>query len=65
MKTSKGSGSERTAFDARTRFAKDRPTVLMLCSLQGQGKTTTAAKLARRLKLDQKAPGLVSPVSGA
>jgi signal recognition particle GTPase len=28
--------------------------------LQGSGKTTTAAKLARRLKLEQKAPGLVA-----
>src|SRR5207237_3523720 len=29
--------------DPAIRFAKDRPTVLMLCGLQGQGKTTTAA----------------------
>src|SRR3954453_19696019 len=36
--------------DARIRFAKDRPTVLMLCGLQGQGKTTTAAKLALTLR---------------
>ena len=27
-------------------FAKDRPTVIMLCGLQGSGKTTTAGKLA-------------------
>src|SRR5437764_1863721 len=36
--------------DTRIRFAKDRPTVLMLCGLQGQGKTTTAGKLALTLK---------------
>src|SRR5262245_55459681 len=31
-------------------FAKDRPSILMLCGLQGSGKTTTAGKLARMLK---------------
>src|SRR5437879_11270587 len=36
------------------------PTVILLVGLQGSGKTTTAAKLARRLKLEQKAPGLVA-----
>ncbi len=36
--------------DSKIRFAKDRPTVLMLCGLQGQGKTTTAGKLALTLK---------------
>ena len=36
--------------DARIRFAKERPTVLMLCGLQGQGKTTTAGKLALTLQ---------------
>ncbi|NBO92419.1 MAG: signal recognition particle protein [Planctomycetia bacterium] len=36
--------------DTRIRFAKDRPTVLMLCGLQGQGKTTTCGKLALNLK---------------
>jgi signal recognition particle subunit SRP54 len=35
-------------------------TVILLVGLQGSGKTTTAAKLARRLKLEQKAPGLVA-----
>ncbi|MBY0229768.1 MAG: signal recognition particle protein [Gemmataceae bacterium] len=35
--------------DTKIRFAKDRPTVLMLCGLQGQGKTTTAGKLALTL----------------
>jgi signal recognition particle subunit SRP54 len=36
--------------DHRLHFAKDRPTVLMLCGLQGSGKTTTAGKLAMMLK---------------
>ena len=41
-------------------FAPVGPTVVLLVGLQGAGKTTTAAKLARRLKLEQKAPGLVA-----
>src|SRR5919201_709763 len=41
-------------------FASVGPTVIMLVGLQGSGKTTTAAKLARRLKADQKAPALVA-----
>jgi signal recognition particle subunit SRP54 len=36
--------------DPRFHFAKDRPTVIMLCGLQGSGKTTTAAKLALLLR---------------
>jgi signal recognition particle subunit SRP54 len=36
--------------DHKLHFAKDRPTVLMLCGLQGSGKTTTAAKLALTLR---------------
>src|SRR6516165_7411229 len=36
--------------DARIHFAKDRPTVIMLCGLQGSGKTTTAGKLALMLR---------------
>ncbi|MDW8223004.1 MAG: signal recognition particle protein [Gemmatales bacterium] len=36
--------------DSHIPFAKDRPTVIMLCGLQGSGKTTTAAKLALMLR---------------
>ncbi|HUG27453.1 MAG TPA: signal recognition particle protein [Gemmatimonadales bacterium] len=36
------------------------PTVILLVGLQGSGKTTTAGKLARRLKGEQKAPFLVA-----
>jgi signal recognition particle subunit SRP54 len=45
---------------APLQFASVGPTVVLLVGLQGAGKTTTAAKLARRLKLEQKAPGLVA-----
>ena len=41
-------------------FAPVGPTVMLLVGIQGAGKTTTAAKLARRLKLEQKAPALVA-----
>src|SRR6202043_1426799 len=36
--------------DHKFHFAKDRPTVIMLCGLQGSGKTTTAGKLALLLR---------------
>jgi signal recognition particle subunit SRP54 len=36
------------------------PTIILLAGLQGSGKTTTAGKLARRLKTEQKAPFLVA-----
>ncbi len=41
-------------------FAPVPPTVILLVGLQGSGKTTTAAKLARRLKREQKSPFLVA-----
>src|SRR6202030_310498 len=46
--------------DSRIRFAKERPTVLMLCGLQGQGKTTTAGKLALTLRERGRKPLLVA-----
>ena len=45
---------------AAIRFASVPPTVVFLVGLQGSGKTTTAAKLARRLVAEQKAPYLVA-----
>ncbi|MGH7582073.1 MAG: signal recognition particle protein [Gemmatimonadales bacterium] len=41
-------------------FATVPPTVILLVGLQGSGKTTTAGKLARRLKTEQKAPYLIA-----
>jgi signal recognition particle subunit SRP54 len=41
-------------------FASVPPTVVMIVGLQGSGKTTSAGKLAKRLKLEQKAPFLVA-----
>jgi signal recognition particle subunit SRP54 len=37
-------------------FADQPPTVILLCGLQGSGKTTTAGKLARRLSKDGRNP---------
>ena len=45
---------------APLQFNSVGPTVILLVGLQGSGKTTTAAKLARRLKQEQKAPALVA-----
>src|SRR3989442_5860836 len=39
-------------------FASVGPTVMLVVGLQGSGKTTTAAKLARRFNVQQNAPGL-------
>ncbi len=41
-------------------FAKEGPTVIMLCGLQGSGKTTTAAKLALNLRDMNRKPLLVA-----
>ena len=46
--------------DHRIPMAKDRPTVVMLCGLQGSGKTTTCAKLALMLKQQDRRPLLVA-----
>ncbi len=46
--------------DPSFHFAKDRPTVIMLCGLQGQGKTTTAGKLALTLREKGRKPLLVA-----
>lgn len=46
--------------DSSFRFAKDRPTVIMLCGLQGSGKTTTAGKLALTLRDQGRKPMLVA-----
>jgi signal recognition particle subunit SRP54 len=41
-------------------YASVPPTVILLVGLQGSGKTTTAGKLAKRLRLEQKAPFMVA-----
>jgi signal recognition particle subunit SRP54 len=46
--------------DSSFHFAKDRPTVIMLCGLQGSGKTTTAGKLALTLRDRGRKPLLVA-----
>ncbi len=45
---------------SRLRFANEPPTVLLIVGLQGSGKTTTAAKLARLLGKEGNRPQLVS-----
>jgi signal recognition particle subunit SRP54 len=47
--------------DARVEFAKSGPTIILLAGLQGAGKTTTCAKLARHfVKKHQKRPLMVA-----
>ncbi len=46
--------------DARLNMASKPPTVIMFCGLQGSGKTTHAAKLAKYLKKDGFHPLLVA-----
>jgi signal recognition particle subunit SRP54 len=46
--------------DHKIAFAKNRPTVIMLCGLQGSGKTTTAGKLALYLRDKGRKPLLVA-----
>jgi signal recognition particle subunit SRP54 len=46
--------------DHTIRFAKDRPTILMMCGLQGSGKTTTCGKLGLKLRNMSRKPLLVA-----
>src|SRR5580700_4185326 len=46
--------------DQKIRFAKERPTILMMCGLQGSGKTTTCAKFALMLQKAGRKPLLVA-----
>ncbi len=46
--------------DARIEFASKPPTVIMMCGLQGSGKTTHAAKLAKMFKKEGKRPLLIA-----
>ncbi len=46
--------------DTAIRFEKSGPTILMLCGLQGSGKTTTCGKLARMLAAMGRKPLLVA-----
>ncbi len=48
------------AQDARLEYASKPPTVIMLCGLQGAGKTTHAAKLGKYLKAQNHRPMLVA-----
>lgn len=46
--------------EAKINFAPTSPTVILMCGLQGAGKTTTSAKLANNLKKQNKNPLLVA-----
>ena len=46
--------------DSKLAFAPKPPTTILLAGLQGSGKTTTAAKLARLLREEGKKPALVA-----
>src|SRR4051794_27672785 len=46
--------------DPSIRYEKSGPTILMLCGLQGSGKTTTCGKLARLLATQGRKPLLVA-----
>ncbi|WP_427338592.1 signal recognition particle protein [Caloranaerobacter sp. DY30410] len=45
---------------SKIEFASNPPTIIMLCGLQGAGKTTTSGKLAGLLKKNGKSPLLVA-----
>ncbi len=46
--------------ETKINFASSPPTVILMCGLQGAGKTTTTAKLAYNLKKQNKRPLLVA-----
>lgn len=46
--------------DAKIEFASAPPTVIMMCGLQGSGKTTHTAKLGKLLKAQNRSPLLVA-----
>lgn len=46
--------------EAKLNFASSPPTVILMCGLQGAGKTTTTGKLALNLKKQNKRPLLVA-----
>jgi len=46
--------------DSRLAFSGHPPTIILLAGLQGSGKTTTCAKLAKVLKKDGKSPVLIA-----
>jgi signal recognition particle subunit SRP54 len=46
--------------DSRLAFSGHPPTIVLLAGLQGSGKTTTCAKLAKVLKKDGKSPVLIA-----
>ena len=46
--------------DSRLAFSGHPPTIVLLAGLQGSGKTTTCAKLAKMLKKDGKSPVLIA-----
>ena len=46
--------------ETRIRFASKPPTIIMMCGLQGSGKTTHSAKLAKKFKKEGHRPLLVA-----
>ena len=46
--------------NAKIHFSSKPPTIIMMCGLQGSGKTTHAAKLAKHFKAEGKRPLLVA-----
>src|SRR5205085_8623550 len=46
--------------DSRVKFAPRPPTIIMLCGLQGSGKTTTAGKMAHWMRRQGRQPLLVA-----